>query len=238
MAKSNNTKKQNKVKIKTKNNNKASKQYDILKKDNLTKKEINKKRYESKQKIYREKQKKEKEKNNIKISVEVPKSQIKKEKNIKKKDLKNVKVKKEKKESQLKKNIKEFKSIGTDAYKVVKEKTSDKSIPLGKDKKDKKRRKNRYFKESIVFAIIITIINLLSYVIFDYVNLLRISDIKVFNVIATMITSLIISYIFSFIIDYIISELWVIIKRKHTGDINGNKVSIETEYQENIENKK
>lgn len=214
----------------------------------LTQKEINKRKYENSQKAYRTNRKKKTEnkkgnaileelptKDNIKKKI-VPKEVLTKE-SVKENTTKNKKRKQEK-ENSIKKDIEEIKAVSSDTYKAVKEKTSDKSIPLGKNKEDKKKRKKRYLKEALVFALIITFINLLSYVLFEYVNLLRIFDIKIFNVLATMIASFIISFIFSFIIDYIVSEIWVIFKRKRTGDANGDKGIKSKEYKKNIINKK
>ncbi len=227
MNNSNNRKKKNISKSSiNKKNSKQEKEIVSLKKKDISQKERNKKKYENSQKKYREKrkievEKKEKQKKEIQKIV---KKQEKKEKvKIKSKD-------KITKEGKLKKNFEEFKSIGVDAYNTVREKTSDRSIPIGKNKNEKKKRIIRYLKEALVYAIIITFINLLSYVIFDYVNLLRLFDIKIFNVLLTIIVSLIIGFIFSFIIDYTVSELWVIIKRKRSGDTNGNKDSIKGEH--------
>ena len=218
------------------------------KRKSLTQKEINKRKYENSQKAYRTKRKKQTEsKKDDAILQEVPTKDSIKKKNVPKEVLTKESIKKnspkdkklkQTKKSSIKKDIEEIKNVSSDAYKNVKEKTSDKSIPLGKSKEDKKKRKKRYLKEALVFALIITFINLLSYVLFEYVNLLRIFDIKIFNVLATMIASFIISFIFSFIIDYIVSEIWVIFKRKRTGDANGDKGIKLKEYQKDISDKK
>ena len=237
--KSNNYKKNNNY-YKKKNNYSSNENNFEIKKKNLTQKEKNKRKYENRQKTYRDNRKKaNNNKNNVSKVINVENFQEKKniDNNIKEKDNTIVIKKTEKKESKLKKNINEFKSIGVDAYHTVKNKTSDKDIPLGKNKEDKKLRKKRYLKESIVFAIIITFIYLILYIIFDDINLLRLSDIKIFNVISTICVLLVFGYIFSFIIDYIVSELWVKIRRKRLGDTNGNKGSIKEENQPNIKNK-
>lgn len=214
----------------------------------LTQKEINKRKYENSQKAYRTNRKKQTETKRANDTLqEIPTKDSIKKKNVPKEVLTKESIKKsspkdkkgkQKKESSIKKDIEEIKIASSDAYKNVKEKTSDKSIPLGKNKEDKKKRKIRYLKEALVFAFIITFVNLLSYVLFEYVNLLRIFDIKIFNVLATMIASFIIGFIFSFIIDYIVSEIWVILKRKRTGDTNGDKGIKLKEYQKDISDKK
>lgn len=202
---------------------------DNLKKKNLTQKEINKRKYDNRQKVYRENRQKQVEQ---KKKSTVPDTILTKEKIKKEETNKNVK------NNKIKKGIKNISNLRSDVYNNVKSKTSDSSIPLGKSKKEKKERKRRYIKEAIVFALIITFINLLSYVLFDYVSLLRLSDIKIFNVLATMIASFIIGFIFSYIIDYLVSELWVKIKRKRTGGTDGNKGSKQEEHKEDIVTKK
>ena len=110
-------------------------------------------------------------------------------------------------------------------------------MPLGDDKENNKKRVKVYLKEAIFYAIIITIINVLAIWIFDYVNYLKLFDIKGVNIVTTAFLSLIVSYVFSFFIDSLISEIWIKIKSKHKeGEQDGNSWFKRRKDRSNIEN--
>ena len=196
--------------------------------NNANTKEKNKQKYESRQKRYANNNKNIKkpkvldiqtgnlEKINQKIKEEQDKEkQLKKvteEVSLKKKINKNVKSK----EDEFRKKRQEFISD-------IKGKSSDNTIPLGSEKKDNKARVKRYLKESIVYAVIITIVNIIAIFVFDYVNYLKLFDIVIINYIITIILSLIINYAFAFFLDCLITEIWAKIKSRHKeGVIDGN----------------
>lgn len=112
-----------------------------------------------------------------------------------------------------------------------------KKIPLGNAKVDNRKRVKIYLKEAIVYAIFITIINVIAIFVFDYVNYLKLFDIKGINIAFTVVLSLIVSYAFSFFIDCLVSEVWIKIKSKHReGEQNGNSWIKRRKNKENITN--
>lgn len=117
----------------------------------------------------------------------------------------------------------------------IKSKKDGDAIPLKDTKEDKKIRVKRYLKESLVYAIIITIVNITLVHVFDYVNLLNLFDVKWLNYVVTILFSLLISYVFSFFIDCLVTEVWVTIKRhRKEGARNGDNRNIKEENRENI----
>ena len=148
--------------------------------------------------------------------IEKKKIETKKNDSVKSSSLSKVQKK-------INKSINDLKIASVETYNTVKEKSSDSLIPLGKSSFDKKKRIIRYLKEAIFYAIIMTLLYLLCYVIFDYFSLLRLFDIKIFNVVVTMLISLIMNFIAAFIIDYIVTEIWAKFRRKkQEGEHNGN----------------
>ena len=142
------------------------------------------------------------------------------------------------------KNKKNNNKVNNEEIELVKKKEKKKhfvlesDIPLSSDKTNTKIRVKRYLKEAIIFAIIMTIINLIAILLFEYVNVLKIFDVNVLNIIVTAFLSLIISYLVSFFIDCLVTEIWVKIKNKKNkeGDINGNSRIKRRKHQENITN--
>ena len=93
--------------------------------------------------------------------------------------------------------------------------------------------------ESLVFSIIITIINIICAFMFDYVNFLRLFDVRVLNVILTAIISLVFNFFIAFAVDYFITAFWVKIKRKKgEGEQNGDSGVNKGKYKKDIKNKK
>ena len=117
--------------------------------------------------------------------------------------------------------------------------TTDDTIPVGKTFDEKSKRSRRLITEAIVYAILLTIINVLCIVVFNYFNFLRLFDVKALNVIVTILISLIFNFFVAFMVDYFVTNVWVTKKRKKKdGEQNGNSGAIKGEYQENIKNKK
>lgn len=231
----------------------SSNTVDTKKELDIKKKERNRKKYENQQKKYQESQKPKTKKKIIVPDqvVDNQKEDIKEEpllKKVKVKELKTSKKEKEKERKEKRKfnrksihltqtfvNIKD-KSVNKINY--VKEKTNDKHIPIGKSKEEKKRRFKRLVKEAIVYAIILTFINIICVLIFDYFNFLRLFDVKVLNVIVTIVVSLIFNFFIAFMIDYFTTEIWLKKKRKkEDGVLDGNSGVNKGEYQENIKDK-
>jgi len=90
-------------------------------------------------------------------------------------------------------------------------------LPLEENKQTSKQRLKIYFKEAFYYSLIITIINILSYFIIDEIHLLRLFDIYILNVILSIILSLLLNYIIAFFIDSLLSELWVKHQNKKVG---------------------
>ena len=166
------------------------------------------------------------EQENIKIVNDKVKKEEEFKKKIKKFNIEKFPIKK--------KNIQDTKELLGKTFRIkrqelinninnIKEKNDDSKLPLGSEKKDNKVRVKRYLKESIIYAVIITIINVLAILIFDYVNYLKLFDSVILNYVITIILSLVVSYAFAFFLDCLITEIWAKIKNKHKeGDINGN----------------
>ncbi len=199
----------------------------------LSKKEINRKKYQARQQRYS----KETKKKVIDVDYTIVTNEVLNNQN-KEKDKTIVKEKKVKEEVELVKKKDDLK----EETKEVKEKKKyfvlENDIPLASDKINTKIRIKRYLKEAIIFAIIITIINLIAILLFDYVNVLKIFDVSVLNIVVTVFLSLIISYLISFFIDCLVTEIWVKIKnnKNKEGDINGNTRIEQEKHRENITN--
>ena len=135
------------------------------------------------------------------------------------------------KSDQFTKTLSNIKTKSVDTINTVKEKTTDRNIPVGKSKEEKKKRSRRFIKEAIVYSIILTIINVLCIVIFDYFNFLRLFDVKYLNVIVTIVISLIFNFFIAFMVDYFVTEVWLKGKRKEKdGEQNGDNGVNEEEY--------
>ena len=135
------------------------------------------------------------------------------------------------KSDQFTKTLSNIKTKSVDTINTVKEKTTDRNIPVGKSKEEKKKRTRRFIKEAIVYSIILTIINVLCIVIFDYFNFLRLFDVKYLNVIVTIVISLIFNFFIAFMVDYFVTEVWLKGKRKEKdGEQNGDNGVNEEEY--------
>lgn len=204
-------------------------------KDAMSLKEKNKQKYEARQKRYANTKNNKKKKvldigtsNLEKVNKEI-RNELKKKEKIKKVPDEE-KVTPIKKKSVIKEELKQndktsnFRNKRKEIIMHIKEKSSDNTIPLGNEKSDNKIRVKRYLKESVVYAIIITIINVIAYFFFDYVNYLKLFDVEYLNYIVTIILSLIVSYIFAFFVDCLVTEIWTNFKTKQkmVGVTNGD----------------
>ena len=250
------------VEIVKKSNSKSKKP---VEKKELTQEEIiaqrkerNRKKYQNQQKKYQE-AKKNKEKKKIIIEDQVEKVEVKQEEPVKTDEIKEEDlVKKVKEETSVEKDkekerkekrktnrkavyitqtITNIKEISVTKINSVREKVDDKNIPVGKTKEETVKRSKRLIKESIVYAILLTIIDVLCILIFDYFNFLRLFDVKALNIIVTILISLIFNFFVAFMIDYFVTEIWLKKKRKkEVGGQDGNNRSIEEEHREDIQN--
>ena len=202
-------------------------------------KEKNKKKYENRQKRYANNKTPGKKKilnidtsNLEKVHKEIQ-NDLKKKEKIKKvsKEEKIVPVKKKgaiKKDKKVEKSdvnlTSTFRIKRKEIIEHIKEKSSDESIPLGDEKSDNRERVKRYLKEAIVYAAIITIINIIAIFVFDYVNYLKLFDVLYLNYLVTILLSFIISYIFAFFVDCLVTEIWtkIKLKKKTEGASNGD----------------
>lgn len=215
------------------------------------KKERNRKKYENKQKRIQD-TKKIKEKKKIDILDETngkEKKKLKEEKLVKK--TKNIETEYKKKEKERKEKrkfnrksinltqtIANIKDKGVNKINTVKEKVNDKNIPLGKSEVEKKNRFKRFVKEAIVYAVILTIIDILCVLFIDYFNFLRLFDVKALNIVVTIVVALIFNFFIAFMIDHFATTIWLSRKRKKkVDDVNGDNRINEGEYKEDIRNK-
>ena len=178
----------------------------------LTQKERNKKRYEARKQRYGQEKRK--------LQVEPENEKIEKEQI----DNKEKEVKKEEKKKE--KKVKERKKIFV----------LESDIPLEDDKENHRIRVKRYLTESLVFALLLTIINLLASLVFDFVNMLNLFDVQILNILITMVLSFIVSYAMSFFVDCLLTEIWIKIKVKKEGEVNGDSRFIKRKNRENIKN--
>ena len=126
----------------------------------------------------------------------------------------------------------------TQTLTAIKEKVDDKNIPVGKTIEEKSKRSRRIIKESIVYAITLTIINIICIIFIDQFNFLRLFDVKWLNITVTAFIFLLFNFFVAFMLDYFITEIWLRKKRKkRDGDLNGDNWIIEREHQEDIKDK-
>ncbi len=223
-------------------------------------KERNRKKYEKGQKKYRDSQEKKKiivedrvEETKEEVKEEVP--EVKEPVSINEEDyeitkkivpVENKKIEKEQRKEKRKTNRKtsgftqtltNIKELSVNKINDVREMTSDNTIPLGKTIHEQNKRSKRLIKEAIVYAIILTIVDILCILIFDYFNFLRLFDIKALNVIITIIICLIFNFFVAFMIDYFVTNVWVTKKRKKDGEQDGNNWAFRRKHREDFKNK-
>ena len=170
-----------------------------------------------------------KEQKEIEISDE-----SKKEEEISKEESKE-ETKKQDKQEKLGKTEK-IKKISKKIITNVKEKTKDDNFFIDDAEDYKKKRLKKYLRESIFFAVMITLINLVAMKIFSYANYLKLFDIKWVNIALTVVLSLIFSYAVSIFIDCIVSELWIKYQKKKQkkGAQDGDKGTKEGKHPEDF----
>ena len=71
----------------------------------------------------------------------------------------------------------------------------------------KKDRLKKYLKESLLFATIMTIFDIIGYFIFDEIILLKLFNLVYLNAIISVVISFIILFIISYLFDYAVSEI-------------------------------
>ena len=164
---------------------------------------------------------------------DIPVSEEKKEKEERKETRKT-----NRKSDSFTKTLSNIKTKSVDKIHVVKEKTTDRNIPLGKSKEENKTRYKRFIKEAIVYAIILSIIDIGCIYFFDYFNFLRLFDVKYLNIIVTVVILLIFNFFITFMIDYFVTKVWLRSKRKEKdGEQNGDSGVNEEEYRKDIKDK-
>ena len=90
-------------------------------------------------------------------------------------------------------------------YPIIKSLTG-RILPLSLTKWDKKRRKNIYLKEAILFSISLTLIDVYCFYNLSFMNILNVFDNSVWNLITTVALTLVVLLMLSYIIDYLITE--------------------------------
>lgn len=217
-------------------------------------KERNRKKYEKGQKKYREKEEKkkifvpdvveEKEevKEEIKVVEDIEDTLVKKivpvvdYKQIKEQERKE-KRKTNRKTSGFTQTLTNLKELSVSKINDVREITSDNTIPLGKTIPEQNKRSKRLIKEAIVYAVILTIINVICILVFDYFNFLRLFDVKWLNVVITILISLIFNFFVAFMIDYFVTNVWVKKRRKKDGGQDGDSWVNRKERRKDIKDK-
>ena len=206
-------------------------------------KERNRKKYQNQQKKYQD-NKKNKEKKKIVVEEEID-DKLKKSDTVKEEDLVKKVKQKESKEKEKVKARKEKRKTNRKSINFtqtiinnVKEKTTDKNIPVGNTRDEKARRSKRFIKEAIIYTIILTIIDIVCILIFDYFNFLRLFDVKALNVVVTILIALMFNFFVAFMVDYFVTGVWLQKKRKKkVGEQDGDNRTIEEEHKEDIRNK-
>lgn len=219
-------------------------------------KERNRKKYEKGQKKYRDNQDKKKivvedkvEEQEVKeeIKVEIPVD----EEDILKKTIPVPIIDKKKEEEQKRKEkrktnrktsgftqtLTNIKELSVTKINDVREITNDNTIPLGKTIDEQNKRSRRLIKESIVYAVILTFVDILCIVIFDYFNFLRLFDVKWLNVVVTILIAFIFNFFVTFMVDYFVTNIWARKRRKKDGEQDGNSGVNRKERRKNIKDK-
>ncbi len=208
-------------------------------------KERNRKKYEKGQQKYREKEEKKKiivpevpEETKEEVPVveeELVKKIVDVEEESKKKELeRKEKRKTNRKTSGFTQTITNIKEKSVTKINDVREKANDKTISLGRSYDEQNKRSKRLIKESIVYAILLTIINILVITFTDYFNFLRLFDVRWLNVVVTIIISLIFNFFVAFMVDYFVTEIWAKKRRKKVGEQNGDSGVNQEEHREDI----
>lgn len=149
--------------------------------------------------------------NLLKLFKTIKSKIIKLFKREKKQIKKSLKEKKQVPEKVYNKNLTEEKikyEITNLDYPVIKSLTG-RILPLTLTKWDKKRRRNIYLKEAILFSMILTLIDVYCFYNLSFMNILNIFDNSVWNLIATIAITLMILLLLSYLIDYLITESMV-----------------------------
>ena len=131
-----------------------------------------------------------------------------------------------------------IKDLSVTKINKVRDKTNDKYIPLGRTNEDINKRSKRIINEAIVYAILLTIVNIVVILAFDYFEFLRLFDVKALNIVVTILISLIFNFFVAFMVDYFVTNIWLVKRRnKKDGESNGNNRTNKGKYKENIRNK-
>ena len=131
-----------------------------------------------------------------------------------------------------------IKRISVTKINDVRERANDIHIPIGKTNEEVLKRSKRLISEAVIYAILLTIVNIIVIVCFDYFNFLRLFDVKALNVIVTILISLIFNFFVAFMVDYFVTNVWLVKRRnKKDGDSNANSWINKRKYREDITNK-
>ena len=176
-------------------NNLNNDEINVTPKKILTQKEINRKKYEKSQQKYR-----------VNNKVKEAKQEIKDENIILETQQEEKEIIKEKKKNKF---IEFLKNI---YRKYQNNLNNENNFYLQTEKKGK--RFKRYVMEASIYAIIITILNIVSTFIFKNIDTINLFDIKVLNIVLTMFVILIISFLVTLFFDFLITEIWIKLKKR------------------------
>lgn len=124
---------------------------------------------------------------------------------------------------------------------TIPEKQDENLETIDNSKKTKEKLFKRCVFEALIYSVVITIINVIAYFIFDYVTVLRLFDVQYMNIIVTILLSLIINFMVAILVDYLFTELWIKFKdkkdKKQEGEQNGDSWIKRRKNKRHIQNK-
>ena len=141
-----------------------------------------------------------------------------------KKDNKNIKTKKDNKSKDIKnekEEIQEQNELVWNKSKVIKTNNmkplrslTGRVLPSTFLKGDRKIRKTYYLKESLIFMIILTLIDFIGFYRIKKIDMLHIFDSSIWNIVITITLTMLITFSASYLIDYFTTEIILRIRKR------------------------
>ena len=92
-------------------------------------------------------------------------------------------------------------------------------MPITSLKMDRKIRRKIYFKEALIFSLVLTTFDFIAIYKFSYFEMINLFDVSLWNIITTIVLTFLILLLGSYILDYIITEIIIRISKKNKGKI-------------------
>ena len=86
-------------------------------------------------------------------------------------------------------------------------------MPITSLKMDKKKRRKVYFREALIFSVILTTFDFIAFYKLSIFDMLNIFDVSLWNILITVILTFLIILLGSYLLDYIITEIIIKINR-------------------------